>query len=57
MHGNEKVVVEDVWEVGKAIGVKFNGDHANMFNVLSRTGRRKKGVGEGVSWDGQRGVT
>jgi hypothetical protein len=47
MHGNEKVGVEDVWGVGKAIGVKFNGDLANMFNILSRAGKGKKKVGEG----------
>jgi hypothetical protein len=27
MHGNEKVAVEDVWGLGKTIGVKFNGIH------------------------------
>jgi len=56
MHGNEKVAVEDEWGVGKAIGVKFNGDPANMFNVLSRAGRGKKGVGEGVKGGGLEGV-
>lgn len=52
MHGNNKVAVEDVWGVGKAIGVKFNGDPANTFNVLSRVGRGKKAGGEGVKGDG-----
>ena len=52
MHGNEKVAVEDVWGVGKAIGVKFNGDPTNMFNMLSRAGRGKNGNGEGVQGGG-----
>jgi hypothetical protein len=56
MHGNQKVAVEDVWGVGKAIGVKFNGDPNNMFNVLSRVGRGKKAVGEGVKGDGSGGA-
>jgi len=52
MHGNEKVAVDDVWGMGKAIGVEFNGDPANMFNVLSRVGRGKKVVGEGLKGGG-----
>lgn len=43
-------MVEDVWAIGKAIGVKFNGDKANMFNVLSHPGGGSGGkgsVGEG----------
>jgi hypothetical protein len=53
LRGNEEVAVEDVWGIGKAIGVKFNGDKANMFNVLSNRGRRSgngggSSVGEGV---------
>jgi len=28
MHGTEKVAVEDVRGIGKAIGVKFNGSNA-----------------------------
>ncbi|MCI33296.1 hypothetical protein A2U01_0054513 [Trifolium medium] len=52
MHGNEKVTVEDVWGIGKAICVKFNGDDANMFKALSKEGRGRKklkvaGEGEG----------
>ncbi|MCI92718.1 sulfate transporter, partial [Trifolium medium] len=42
MHGTEKVAVEDVWGIGKAIGVKFNGDDANLFRVLSRKGRGRQ---------------
>jgi hypothetical protein len=46
LHGNEEVAVEDVWGIGKAIGVKFNVDNANMFSVLSRGGS-KRGREEG----------
>jgi len=46
LHGNEEMGVEDVWGIGKEIGVKFNGDKANMFNVLSRASRKSSGRGE-----------
>jgi len=39
LHGSEKVAVEDVWGVGRAIGVKFNGDTHNIFSVLSKAGK------------------
>jgi len=47
LHGNDEIAVEDVWGIRKAIGVKFTGDKANMFNVLSRGGRKsgRKEVG------------
>jgi hypothetical protein len=56
LHGNEQVAVDDVWGIGKSIGIKFNGDKANMFNVLSHRGRRSVcggggSVGEGVVKD------
>lgn len=44
MHENEKVAVEDVWGIGKVIGVHFNGDTHNMFGVLVRKGKGKGGV-------------
>lgn len=34
LHGNEQVAVDDVWGIGKSIGIKFTGDKANMFNVF-----------------------
>jgi len=37
--------MEDVWGIGKAIGVRFNGDKANMFDVLSQKGRQRQ-IGE-----------
>lgn len=49
VHGNEKVVVDDVKGIGEAIGVQFNGSNNNMFGVLSRRGRgrgRKEGRSE-----------
>ncbi|MCI08523.1 DUF4283 domain protein, partial [Trifolium medium] len=39
MHGNEKMAVDDVWGIGKAIGVKFKSDNANMFSALSRANK------------------
>ncbi|AES88382.2 hypothetical protein MTR_4g054200 [Medicago truncatula] len=39
LKGNEKVAVEDVWGIGKAIGVQFDGESHNMFGVLARSGR------------------
>ncbi|MCI80994.1 hypothetical protein A2U01_0102266, partial [Trifolium medium] len=49
----EKVAVEDVWGIGKAIGVKFNGYDANMFKVLSGAGRgmpKPRITAEGEGW-------
>jgi hypothetical protein len=34
-------VKEDVRELGKVVGVKFNCDTSNKFNLLSRDGRRE----------------
>jgi len=40
-HGNDKMAVEDVWGIGKMIGVKFNEDKMNtLINALSREERR-----------------
>lgn len=50
---NEEVEVENVWGLGKAIGVNFKGENHNMFSVLSRVKKDKvkklksRGVGEG----------
>ncbi|GAU32659.1 hypothetical protein TSUD_218360 [Trifolium subterraneum] len=41
MQGTDQVAVDDVCDMGKAIGVKFKGDNANMFDILSRTGKGK----------------
>jgi hypothetical protein len=43
VHGNNQMVVDDVWGIGKTIGLMFRGDKENMFNVLSRAGEGKKG--------------
>ncbi|PNX62521.1 hypothetical protein L195_g053026, partial [Trifolium pratense] len=35
----ELLAVDDIWGIGKAIGVKFKRDNVNMFRVLSRAGK------------------
>ncbi|MCI64510.1 hypothetical protein A2U01_0085768, partial [Trifolium medium] len=56
LHGNEKVVTEDVREMGQIIGVNFNGASMNMFDALSRGERVKEvechGGGRGSRGDG-----
>ncbi|MCI80589.1 hypothetical protein A2U01_0101860, partial [Trifolium medium] len=42
MQGSEQVVMEDVRDVGQAIGVKLQGNNENMFSVLARPGKEKK---------------
>jgi hypothetical protein len=42
VHGNEQMVVDDIWGIGQTIGVTFRGAKENMFNVLSRAGKGKK---------------
>ncbi|PNY15039.1 cysteine-rich receptor-like protein kinase, partial [Trifolium pratense] len=42
VQGNDQMAVDDVWGIGKAIGVKFKGDNVNMFNLLSRASKGKK---------------
>ncbi|XP_045791437.1 uncharacterized protein LOC123886142 [Trifolium pratense] len=44
VHGNDQMAVDDVWGIGKAIGVKFKGDNVNMFNILSRVSKGKRAV-------------
>jgi hypothetical protein len=39
LHGSDKVAVEDVWGIEKAIRVKFNGDTHNIFSMLSKGGK------------------
>lgn len=34
LHGNGKKKSEDVCEIGKVVGLKFEGDTNNMFEVL-----------------------
>jgi hypothetical protein len=45
--------VADILGVGKAIGVKFNDDKSNMFNLLSRAAR-KNNEGGGACKEGRR---
>jgi len=54
LHGKEKEAVEDVWGIGKALGLQFEGDVYNRFSVLCRAGKGMRGsknceVGEGGS--------
>jgi len=55
LHDSDEVAVEDVWGIGKVIGLKFNGDKANMFNVLSRGGRRTCTGEDGPMLNGGKG--
>lgn len=45
LHGNEKVMEDDVKNIGAAIGVQLN--DRNMFGVLARKGKAKKKGGKG----------
>lgn len=40
LHGNSKVMSDDVKGMGKAVGLSFKGDKHNMFEVLSGAGRK-----------------
>jgi len=55
-HGNDKMAVEDVWGIGKTIGVKFK-DKMNMLNnAFSREGRQYlKGSGAQECDEGKEG--
>ena len=49
LHGNDKVMTEDVCEIGRTGGLNFSGDRNNMFDVLSGVGRKnREGGGNGV---------
>ena len=55
LHGNLKVVAEDVRDIGKVVGVKYNFDTLNSFNLLTKDGR-KDWRAVGVSELGSEGV-
>lgn len=40
LHGNDKVMSDDVRGIGKMVGLNFKGDKNNRFDVLSGTGRK-----------------
>lgn len=48
--------MEDIWGIGKAIGITFKGENHNMFSVLSQTKKVSKGWrfswGQKVGWSG-----
>ena len=49
LHGNDKVLAEDVCAIGRSVGLKFSGDSNNKFDVLSGVGRiNREGGGDGV---------
>ena len=49
LHGNEMVRSEDVRDIGRTVGLNFNGDKNNKFDVLSGAGRKlRDGGGDGV---------
>ena len=41
LHGDEKAVNKDVSDIAHTVGLKFQGDNSNMFDVLSGMGRKK----------------
>jgi len=43
-------VVEDVRVIGKTLGVNFNGDKNNKFNLLSKREGESGGRRKGVCW-------
>ena len=45
LHGDEKTVNKDVCDITHTVGLKFQGDKNNMFDVLSGTGRKNNGDG------------
>ncbi|GAU45884.1 hypothetical protein TSUD_401090, partial [Trifolium subterraneum] len=52
MQGTDQIAVEDVCDMGKAIGVKFKGDNANIFNILSRRVKGRTKASGQMSWGG-----
>jgi len=47
LHAKSDVVVQDVCDIGKPIGVKFMDDMANIFNALFRVEGRERREGGG----------
>ena len=47
LNTNKKTAVEDVYDIGKQIGLNFEGDKNNMFDVLSGVGQKTHGEGGG----------
>jgi len=45
LNGDEKTVNNDVCELAHTVGLKFQGDKNNMFDMLSGTGRKNTGEG------------
>jgi len=48
LHGSDRVAHEDFMGIGKEIGLNFDGDNNNRFDVLSGVSRKnKEGVRKG----------
>ena len=41
LHGKSQMVVDDVKAIGKTVGLKFNSDTVNSFNMLTKEGRKE----------------
>ena len=48
LHRKKEAAAEDVREIGRSLGVKFNGDINNRFNLLSREGRKELKAERGI---------
>jgi len=48
LHRKKEAAAEDVREIGRSLGVKFNGDINNRFNLLSREGRKELKAKRGI---------
>jgi len=43
LHGDEKTINKDVGDIAHTVGIKFQGENKNMFEVLSGTSRKNLG--------------
>ena len=48
LHKKKEVAAEDVREIGRSLGVKFNGDINNRFNLLTREGQKELRAERGI---------
>jgi len=53
MHEKPEVVKADVKEIGRVIGVSFNGEPNNSFNLLTKEGRKGWRKAGGSEMDGE----
>ncbi len=55
MHENKEVAKVDVTKIGRVIGLNFNGDPNNSFNLLSKEGRKGWRAAVGCEVEGENG--